>query len=77
MPRASRCARAYALGQDIHFGGGQYDPGSSESERLLAHEVAHTVQQTGGVRHAKLDVGSAADSAEGQADRAADAMMAG
>jgi Domain of unknown function (DUF4157) len=37
-------ARAFTAGQDIHFGPGQYDPDSREGQRLLAHEVVHTVQ---------------------------------
>jgi hypothetical protein len=69
-------ARAYALGQDIHFGAGYFDPSSPSGEHLLAHEVAHTVQQAGGVR-AKLEVSSPGDACEVEADRAADAMVAG
>jgi len=38
-------ARAYTVGNDIHFDQGQYDPESSAGQRLLAHEVVHTVQQ--------------------------------
>jgi Domain of unknown function (DUF4157) len=38
-------ARAYTVGNDIHFNQGQYDPDSSAGQRLLAHEVVHTVQQ--------------------------------
>jgi hypothetical protein len=41
-------ARAYAVGQDAVFAKGQYNPGSREGLRLLAHELSHTVQQTGG-----------------------------
>jgi len=41
-------ARAYAVGQDAVFAAGQYNPGSREGLRLLAHELSHTVQQTGG-----------------------------
>jgi hypothetical protein len=41
-------ARAYAVGQDAVFAAGQYDPGSRDGLRLLAHELSHTVQQTGG-----------------------------
>ncbi|WON73524.1 DUF4157 domain-containing protein [Nitrosospira sp. Is2] len=42
-------ARAYTTGSDIHFNQGQYDPESSEGQRLLAHEVTHTMQQTAGI----------------------------
>jgi hypothetical protein len=41
-------ALAYTTGGDIHFNEGQYNPQSSEGQRLLAHEVVHTVQQTVG-----------------------------
>ena|GEM_PF-2373167 len=37
-------ARAYALGQNIAFAPGEYQPHSSEGRRLMAHELAHTVQ---------------------------------
>ena len=72
-------ARAYTIGQDIHFAAGQYDPSSGAGEHLLAHEVAHTVQQRGGTptRQNKLAVSSTGDAAEHEADRAADAMLAG
>lgn len=38
-------ARAYTSGQDIVFGPGRYDPGSRSGRTLIAHELAHTVQQ--------------------------------
>jgi hypothetical protein len=41
-------ARAFTVGQDMFFGRGQYDPGSTAGQRLIAHEAAHTVQQRGG-----------------------------
>lgn len=41
-------ALAFATGSDIHFGAGQFQPGTPEGDRLLAHELTHTVQQTGG-----------------------------
>ncbi|MDQ3341919.1 MAG: DUF4157 domain-containing protein [Myxococcota bacterium] len=72
-------AKAYAVGNDIHFGAGQYDPSSPGGEHLLAHEVAHTVQQAGGAQRMqfKLAVSSPGDSLEHEADRAAEAMVAG
>src|SRR6185312_164667 len=68
-------AKAYTMGQDIHFGAGQYDPSSSGGEHLLAHEVAHTVQQAGGTptRQHKLEVSTPFDPAEHEADAAANA----
>lgn len=38
-------ARAFTLGQDIVFGSGEYSPESVEGKRVLAHELAHVVQQ--------------------------------
>ncbi len=38
-------ARAFTHGSDIHFNAGQYDHGSTEGQRLLAHELTHVVQQ--------------------------------
>jgi hypothetical protein len=38
-------ACAVTLGQDIYFGRKEYAPGSSSGDRLIAHEIAHTVQQ--------------------------------
>jgi hypothetical protein len=40
-------AQAFTLGQDIYLGEGKYDPGTDTGKRLLAHELAHTIQQTG------------------------------
>jgi len=39
-------ARAYTVGHNIVFGPGQFAPGSQEGRRLIAHELAHVVQQT-------------------------------
>jgi hypothetical protein len=41
---ASVGARAFALGRDIAFGARAPSPATAEGERVLAHEVAHTVQ---------------------------------
>jgi HEAT repeat protein len=38
-------ARAFTLGQDIVLGAGQYSLETGEGTRLLAHELAHVVQQ--------------------------------
>lgn len=42
-------ARAFALGNDIVFGAGQYQPDSQEGKRLMAHELTHVVQQQPGM----------------------------
>lgn len=41
-------AKAYTVGNDIVFGAGQLAPGTNEGRRLIAHELTHVVQQTGG-----------------------------
>ena len=38
-------ARAYTVGGDIVFGAGQYAPHTDSGRQLLAHELAHTIQQ--------------------------------
>jgi len=40
-------AHAYTVGHDIVFGAGQFGPGTREGQRLIAHELAHVVQQSG------------------------------
>lgn len=41
-------SRAFTVGSDIFFRSGEYNPGSSGGKQLLAHELTHTVQQSGG-----------------------------
>lgn len=41
-------ANAYTVGHNIVFGAGRFEPGTQEGQGLLAHELAHTLQQTGG-----------------------------
>jgi hypothetical protein len=43
-------SQAFATGNDIYFGAGRYDPGSRDGQRLLAHELTHTVQQNASPR---------------------------
>jgi len=38
-------ARAYTVGGNIVFAAGQYSPASPDGRRLLAHELAHVLQQ--------------------------------
>ncbi|MEJ7598997.1 MAG: DUF4157 domain-containing protein, partial [Kofleriaceae bacterium] len=50
---ADRSARglnavAFTTGENIAFRAGRYAPDSGDGERLLAHELAHVVQQRGG-----------------------------
>lgn len=48
--RAAHSARAiqalaYTAGSNVVFGAGQYAPGTYQGQKLLAHELAHTLQQ--------------------------------
>jgi hypothetical protein len=40
-------ARAYTVGQHVVFAAGQYAPNTSGGSQLMAHELAHTIQQEG------------------------------
>jgi Domain of unknown function (DUF4157) len=45
-PAAERLgARAFTIGHDIAFAPGEYRPEAGEGQRLLAHEIAHVIQQ--------------------------------
>jgi hypothetical protein len=37
-------AHAYTVGSDVVFAAGRYGPGTTAGDRLLAHELAHTLQ---------------------------------
>ncbi|MBW2635956.1 MAG: DUF4157 domain-containing protein [Deltaproteobacteria bacterium] len=41
-------AKAFTHGPDIYFNAGMYDTNSNDGKRLIAHELTHVVQQTGG-----------------------------
>ncbi|MBK8048266.1 MAG: DUF4157 domain-containing protein [Anaerolineales bacterium] len=43
-------AHAYTAGRHIVFAAGRYAPHTPEGKRLMAHELAHVVQQTGGAQ---------------------------
>lgn len=38
-------AKAFTTGSDIFFKSGTYNPGSTDGQKLLAHELTHTIQQ--------------------------------
>jgi outer membrane protein OmpA-like peptidoglycan-associated protein len=66
-------ASAYTVGRDIVFAEGRYAPTTGSGARLIAHELAHTIQQSGApARPEHLTVGEPNDPAEREADRAAD-----
>jgi hypothetical protein len=41
-------ANAYTVGSDVVFREGQYNPGSADGQKTIAHELAHVVQQSKG-----------------------------
>ena len=68
-------ARALTVGSNVAFAAGQYQPGTRSGDMLIAHELAHTLQQ-GSDRTGQADRGNGAD-LEHQADRAATAAVNG
>ena len=46
-------ARAFTFGRNVVFGAGQYQPYSRHGRRLIAHELAHVVQQSRGGESAR------------------------
>lgn len=67
-------AKAYALGNDIAFGGGEYQPHTALGLRSLAHELAHVAQQTSGqmsVVPESIEIGRHDDPAEREAEEMA------
>ncbi|MGB9180944.1 MAG: DUF4157 domain-containing protein [Pyrinomonadaceae bacterium] len=66
-------ARAFTIGSDIAFGAGEYQPGTLIGDALIAHELAHVVQQDGtGSSDAPMQKGAAEESSlEEEADSAA------
>lgn len=49
-------ARAFALGPNIAFGAGEYQPDTRNGQWLIAHEVAHVVRGHEGVRRRDPDL---------------------
>jgi hypothetical protein len=70
-------ARAYTFGQNIVFGEGEFRPGTREGRELLAHELAHTVQQGDGKVQPKahMEVSNPGDPLEREADAMAKAAL--
>jgi hypothetical protein len=65
-------ARALAFGAHVYFGAGQFAPGTTAGDRLLAHELVHVVQFDEGrlppARRAGLEVSRPEDRAEQEAE---------
>jgi hypothetical protein len=67
-------ARAFTTGSDIFFQQGEYQPGTSGGDKLLAHELTHVVQQGGSSTSGPLTLGPASDSYESEADSVSDSV---
>jgi len=67
-------AHALTAGTDVLFRSGAYRPATPAGQRLIAHELAHVVQQAHGLARAALD-GGTSDPLEQAADRAADEAL--
>lgn len=72
-------ALAYTVRQDIAFAPNTYQPNTPTGLHLLAHELAHVVQQEGASAQLQpsQNISSADDLMEHEADRAADAILRG
>jgi hypothetical protein len=66
-------AHAFTVGRDVAFDSGEYRPGTVIGDALLAHELAHVVQQDGATvsRSARVDQQTSTDALEADADLAA------
>lgn len=70
-------ASAYTVGPHIVFAAGQYAPGTSAGMRLLAHELAHVIQQGTPSLGASVAIGPLDHPFEREADAAADHVVSG
>jgi hypothetical protein len=70
-------ADVLTTGHDIFFNAGQYDPTSYRGRRILAHELAHVVQQSRGWRPSStaVSVGEPNDRYEREAGRVAEQVV--
>jgi len=65
-------ARAFTIGNDVAFGAGEYRPGTLIGDALLAHELAHVVQQRDATAIVPLQKGTtASNQLEDDADQSA------
>lgn len=69
-------ARAFTVGAHVAFAPGEHRPGTLDGDALLAHELAHVLQQRGGRAPAPAGAGPVRDGAELAADHAAAGALA-
>ena len=70
-------ARAFTIGSDVAFAGGEYQPGTPIGDALIAHELAHVVQQGGGTRSTEPQAKDANFEGNGQLEQDADRSAVG
>jgi hypothetical protein len=70
-------ARAYTVGSHIVFGAGEYRPNTPEGQRLLAHELAHVVQEERGRALGSVALAPSSGPAEREAIIVADSVTRG
>lgn len=72
-------ARAYTVGNHVYFGAQAFRPATRAGAHLLAHELAHVVQQRGGpgpsARTAGIPISDPGDPLERQAEAVADDVV--
>jgi hypothetical protein len=69
-------AKAFTTGNDVFVRSDQWAPGSSDTQRLMAHELTHVAQQRSGVGGGEsgMTVGAADTHEEREADAIADTV---
>ena len=67
----SEHAHAFTAGRDIYFGQDRFNPHTNDARHLLAHEVAHVLQQTGSPGTSPHDAGDRDIGCRGKVQRAA------
>ena len=64
-------ANAFTTGADVYFAEGQFKPDSPEGKELIAHELAHVVQQRGAPTTGPMRVSQPGEPLEREAEQAA------
>jgi hypothetical protein len=72
-------AQAFTVGREVVFAAGQYAPGTSAGRQLLAHELAHVVQQghSDGIQVGTLRLGESGSPQEREADHVSYQVVSG
>jgi hypothetical protein len=70
-------ALAYTVGKDVAFAAGQYAPATDAGRQLLAHELAHVLQQSAIDGAGAVSPADESSSAEANATATASAALAG